>query len=215
MARVQNTLIGRSSGSVGGTTFTTWKGINVLKAKAVTVANPQTLPQRQQRSRLAFMVNIYRTIAASLVIGFRSLAIEKSPYNAFMSTNIIAATSVDASAVTTLVPANFQISKGTIGAVAQSGGSPSATNGSPTVQISWSTTLPLGGADNDLINMAVYNETQDNWGINIGTDVRVAGTSTVTMPTNVVNGDTLHSYFACSSQSDNSVSDTSYATVTI
>lgn len=33
MARVQNTLIGRASGSVGGATFTTWKGINVLKSK--------------------------------------------------------------------------------------------------------------------------------------------------------------------------------------
>ena len=65
MARVQNTLIGKSSGSVGGATFSTWKGINVLKSKAITVANPKTVGQLTQRNRMTLMVSIFRLIAST------------------------------------------------------------------------------------------------------------------------------------------------------
>ena len=42
MAIVQNTLIGRARRSVGGTTFATWNGLNILKAK-ILKPKPQTI----------------------------------------------------------------------------------------------------------------------------------------------------------------------------
>lgn len=52
MSKVQNPIIGRTKGSAGGMTFTTSLRQNVMKAKAFTVANPNTA--NQQGVRLAF-----------------------------------------------------------------------------------------------------------------------------------------------------------------
>lgn len=88
MAIVQNTLIGKASGSVGGTTFTSWKGKNVLKAKPTQVANPRTQAQTDQRSVFVSAINLYRMASLALSLGFNALAVGKSAYNAFVSENL-------------------------------------------------------------------------------------------------------------------------------
>lgn len=85
MAVVQNTLIGKSKQSVGGTTFSTWKGINVLKSKPTSVANPKSDLQLMQRSALQQIVSIYRTINVAVKKGWKKFAVQKSEYNAFTS----------------------------------------------------------------------------------------------------------------------------------
>ena len=51
MAKVSNTLIGKTRGSVGNVTFTVWKGRNVIKEKSNAPANPNTLLQQAQRAK--------------------------------------------------------------------------------------------------------------------------------------------------------------------
>lgn len=170
MARVQNTLIGRSSGSVGGATFTTWKGINVLKSKAVSVANPNTIPQQKQRNRLSFLVAIYRLIAGIVQAGFKTQAIGKSAYNVFTSENIQNALSVDDSAVVSLVPLSLKVAKGTIGNTAIS--SLGVPLGDDVITVNWLGALPVGGSDDDVVSILGYNATQDLWGFNTTSYVR-------------------------------------------
>lgn len=104
MARVTNTLIGKSSGKVGGAVFSTWKGINVLKEKGVP-SNPQTDAQMQQRLKMALFVAVYQQAAPAFKAGFKEMAIKKSEFNAFISeafqqeafTGVYPAYAVDAS----------------------------------------------------------------------------------------------------------------------
>jgi hypothetical protein len=114
MAITQNTLIGRASGSVGGATFATWKGKNVLKSKATSVANPNTAPQQLARSIFSSAVAVYRMAASLFSVGFAQLAVGQSAYNAFTSVNILDDAFDLASPGVIANKANFKASKGTL-----------------------------------------------------------------------------------------------------
>ena len=194
MARVQNTLIGKSSGSVGGATFSTWKGINVLKSKAIEVANPQTQLQQNQRNRMALLVALFRLISSTVNIGFSKLAIQKSAYNAFVQANLLPANFTGTAPSMDLDFTKILVSKGTIGNaenVAVAG-----TNASATVTLTWDESpLPVGGSLTDQAIAAVYNETKDVWGFNVaGTATRDDETISVTMPEASATSDDLLGY---------------------
>lgn len=87
MALVQNPIIGKASGSVGNVTFTGWKGKNVMKTKAENSYSNPTNTQLNNNEKFSVMVAFYRTISAIVLSGFKSLAVGKSEYNAFMQEN--------------------------------------------------------------------------------------------------------------------------------
>lgn len=215
MARVQNTLIGKSSGSVGGATFSTWKGINVLKSKAIEVANPQTQLQQNQRNRMSLLVALFRLVSATINIGFAKLATQKSAYNAFVQENLLPANFSGVAPSMVLEYANILLSKGTIGNaqnVAVSG-----TNASPTAVIVWDELpLPVGGSSSDEVYAAVYNSTQDIWGVNnAGSVLRSAETISVTMPANSVTSDELVGYLFFRNPTTGEVSTSQVETATV
>lgn len=88
MARVQNTLIGRSSGSVSQTTFLTWKTINVVRSKMSHQTNPKTQLQRNQRMRYNLLREFYKNFQNGIDIGFASRTRKRSAFNAFMARNL-------------------------------------------------------------------------------------------------------------------------------
>ena len=114
MAVVQNTLIGKSKQSVGGTTFSSWKGINVLKSKPVSVANPKSDLQVMQRSALQQIVSIYRVISIAVKKGWKKFAVQKSEYNAFTSNALKFAFDFAAPPVAELDPKLLKITNGTL-----------------------------------------------------------------------------------------------------
>lgn len=87
MAVVQNPIIGRARGSVATTTFTTWKGLNVIKAKPISVSNPQSEGQLKQRGRLSFVSKMSRKVRQIIRRNFGLLAVGKTTFNAFSSAN--------------------------------------------------------------------------------------------------------------------------------
>lgn len=209
MAIVQNTLIGRSRQSVGGTTFSTWKGLNVLKSKPITVANPDSDAQKMRRSALRQVVAIFRLIPAAVNAGFKKLAVHMSPYNAWSSVNLKNAFDYSAPPDATFDPANFLISKGTISPTPITANT--NTNGSPTSTITYpTTTADPGQSASDLTIAVVYNVTQGTWGVAVGTALRSAGTVDVTMPANFVTGNAIVAYLGfyneLSGESSDSVS---------
>ncbi len=113
MARVSNPLIGRSRNKIGNVVFSTWKGINVLKEKPATVANPRTDGQVSQRSAFSQIVAIARQILAAVQVSFRQQAIEMSAYNAFVKHNLTEAFTISGGTAT-FVPENMVASKGTL-----------------------------------------------------------------------------------------------------
>lgn len=87
MAIVQNTLIGRASGSVGNATFSQWKGLNILKQKPSVVANPRSAQQQSNRSRFVALMQMALLLRPVIAIGFKEYANRMSWMNKFMSTN--------------------------------------------------------------------------------------------------------------------------------
>lgn len=214
MAVTQNTLIGRSRGSVGGVTFSKWKGLNVIKSKPEQVENPQTIAQQTQRNRLALMVLLYRKAPALLQVGFKELAINQSEYNAFVSENIMSATQVGTPPAVDLVPAALQVSKGPLSQTPID--TMGATAGAPDVTFNFPTSpIAPDQAASDLAYAIVINNTTGEVGQNLGVDLRSDGTTTVSLGDNLASGDDLDCYLFFKEDGADRVSDSVYANVVV
>lgn len=114
MAVVQNPLIGRTKQKFSNAVFTTWKGINVLRSKPLTVANPNSPAQQASRAKFALSSKIGRRILEAIKKGFKSQAVGKSEINVFVSKNV---NQVDASTVTapSIPVADLIVSEGQLG----------------------------------------------------------------------------------------------------
>lgn len=214
MAKVANVLIGKASGSVGGTTFSSWKGINVLKSKPVIVANPQTDAQTAQRVAFAFIVAVFRIMVGVLQLGFKEMAVKMSAFNAYSSHNLKAAMDLSSPPTATFVPANFKISKGTISDTVIGGVAADKSDG--TVVFTYANTANLPGQSaTDKPVIAVYNEDKDEWTSKVETAVRTTGAGSIAIPSTWVAGDTLHLYVGFVDAAGAKASDSVYATTDI
>jgi len=99
---------------IGGVVMTTWKGINVMKGKPLTVANPKTDPQLMRRSALRQIVAIARAIVAAIDLGFKEQAVHMSAFNAFTGYNLRNAFDYSAPPTATIAPEDILVAQGTI-----------------------------------------------------------------------------------------------------
>ncbi len=214
MAKVANVLIGKSSGSVGGTTFSSWKGINVLKAKPTVVANPQTDKQTAQRAAFSYLVALYRTIAAVVLLGFKEMAVKKSQFNAFQSANLKGAFDLSAPPAATIIPESVMISKGTIAIteIAEL----TADDNEKELSFSFSDQANLPGQSlTDIPILVVFNETKATWVAAVIDATRAAGGVVYDYPVNWEVDDTLHIYVGFVNADGSKASDSVYATTDI
>jgi hypothetical protein len=87
MSKVQNPLIGRSSGSIGNSTFSTWKGLNCVRTKPEKVKNPNTSAQQDVRSTFKAVAQFYVIFAAVIDSFFRKAAKRMTASNMFVKLN--------------------------------------------------------------------------------------------------------------------------------
>lgn len=89
MGKIPQGILGGVSGKVGGIVGTSWKGINVIKTKPLTVANPRTAGQIAQRSKFGYATKFASNILAT---GIKPLwdrfSSRMSGYNAFIKNNV-------------------------------------------------------------------------------------------------------------------------------
>lgn len=111
--KTANTVFGKSSGKIAGVVASSWKGINVVREKALVVANPKTPAQMVQRGKMAFTVASARSILALLQLSFKEQAVKKSEFNAFVSANISEVT-ITGGVPSLGDPLKWRIGKGTI-----------------------------------------------------------------------------------------------------
>jgi len=82
-------ILGGFRGSVGPVTGTSWKGIDVMKSKPLSVANPRTPAQTAQRGKFAGAVSFAKRLLATVVKPlWDRFAQKESGYNAFIQANI-------------------------------------------------------------------------------------------------------------------------------
>jgi hypothetical protein len=195
MSLVSNPLIGRAKQSMGGATFTTWKGKQVLKNKATSVANPRSEGQINQRAKLSFLVALYAFLSAVVKQGFKEMAVGMSEFNGFTSANLKNGSVTATGGVATFVPAELEISKGSLAQTAIS--SVTAVDQDTTVIINFPSTLSNPGfSAGDKVLAAIYNSTDQSWGTSIGEENRSNGSIEVSMPRALNTGDALKVYLA-------------------
>ena len=215
MAKTQNTLIGRSSGSVGGATFSTWKGINVLKSKPLTVANPRTPGQVATRNMFTALVALYRMIANQVKIGFASQAVKKSEFNAFMSDAMrvglpiqIGATWLDWADLQ-----DFLVAKGSMEKTVPIQIVASAATNEYTVD--WSTAVGVGQSATDELSILIIDQTGTVLKSATTAAARNGGFNGDQLQKNIIEGEFLHFYTFFRNPETGEVSDSSYQRIAV
>lgn len=96
MAIIKSMGIGKASGSIDNITYSTVQGRTIGRSKASFVANPNTAAQQAQRGKMRDIVFVWREAGLRLQKLWTKRAKYNSPYNAFVSKNIMNSTTYSA-----------------------------------------------------------------------------------------------------------------------
>lgn len=152
----QNPLIGRARKSFANNVFTTYKGLNVVKAKPLSVANPNTEKQQVFRNAQKMIVELYRAASAVIKLGFQQTANPLSPYNAFVSYNRLNAFDYSTPPTPSLQPADVLFSKGSMTPTEMTSIILDESDG--TAEFNWSTgAVDASQNANDTLSVVILN----------------------------------------------------------
>ena len=212
MAVTQNTLIGRSRGAVGGTVFSKWKGLNTLRAKPLTVENPQTDAQMAQRDKMSLMVAAYRNMAPAISVGMIQQAINKSEYNAFTSINLKNTSIAGSYPSFTIDPEFLEVSKGSLTNTAIATASCDVSDGD--VVVTFSATPVVDQSALDEAYVVAWNTTLNSFSFSLADATRGDGTVTFPNPAGTVAGNTVVIYLFFYQPTSGKAGDNAYSSIT-
>lgn len=131
MGKIPQGILGGVSGAVGGVVGSSWKGINVIKTKPLSVANPQTAGQVAQRTKFSNSVSFAGIILATIIKPmWDRFASRMSGYNEFIKTNIDLFAATLPSTPSSLVISKGKMAKTDIATIV-------ATHLSASVDVTW------------------------------------------------------------------------------
>ena len=85
MGKFGRGILGGVSGKVANVVGARWKGIDYIRAKPQSVANPRTLLQVNQRTKFALVLRFLQPNLNFIKIGYKNYAVKKSQFNSAMS----------------------------------------------------------------------------------------------------------------------------------
>ncbi|SDH81047.1 DUF6266 family protein [Winogradskyella thalassocola] len=206
MGKIAQGILGGLSGKVGNIIGGSWKGIDYIRIKPSSVANPRTEGQVNQRNKFTITLEYLQATKDFIKIGYKSFATKKTEFNAAMSY-------VLNNAVGGIAP-NFTIdyslallSRGPLSGVLN-GTTDLATAGQ--VSFDWDDNSAEGNASvTDKAMVLVYNPSKkESISILDGAD-RTVGSQVVTIP-NTYAGDTVELFMAFVSADGTQVSNSVY-----
>ena len=174
MAKIKQGILGGFSGSVANVVGSSWKGIAVMKAKPLSVANPQTAAQVAQRVKFRAGSELSTEVKNAIIKPFWDrFASKMSGVNAWMSENVRHYDNNGRPNLNELV-----MSKGNIGA--QPITSASYDTGNKEFTVTWdSSNMPSNGLDTDNMAICVVGDDNETYGIReAGLKVRSDDTDT-------------------------------------
>jgi hypothetical protein len=206
MGKIAQGILGGFSGKVGTVVGGRWKNIDYIRAKPISVANPRTPGQVNQRNRFAITLEYLQPNLGFIQKGYKAYAVGKTEFNAAMSyvlNNAIAGTAPNFSVDYSLA----LLSRGSLPGVLN-GATDLATAGQ--VTFSWddnSTGINANSTDQAMV--LVYNPSKkESISILDGAD-RTTGTQVVTIPDGYA-GDTVELFMAFVTPNGNQVSNSVY-----
>lgn len=208
MGILKQGILGGFSGKVANVVGTSWKGIAVIKAMPLSVANPKTAGQVAQRTKFA-NVSLFAVVLLSVVIKplWDRFSIQMSGFNAFVKTNIDLFASNLPSPAANLVISKGKMAKTDIFTVA-------GTGASKTVTFAWADDSGSGfKLATDIPFVVVVNEGNDEIAMNEGVSAAVDRSDegiTVDFDSVVGDGATVNGYLAFRRADGTIVSNTDY-----
>ena len=150
MAKIRQGILGGFSGSVANVVGSSWKGIAVMKAKPLSVANPRTVAQVAQRTKFKAGVEWATKVKSAIIKPFWDADAQyMTGVNAWMSDNV-----QHYNADGTIDQTLLVMSKGSIGAIV--GASANFDIGNTLIHVAWSNAvLPINASITDLTAFVV------------------------------------------------------------
>lgn len=214
MARVQNTLIGRASGSVGMVVFLTWRLLNVTRSKPSSVANPNTIPQQYQRNRFAQTVGLYQLLRPILEVGFINRNRKMTLFNAFQHWNMKTAFQDAGGGLAEFLPQNLIVSKGLL--QVKKINNVIAQNGYTSCEWYWPGNINgIGLSYFDKAYCCAINMTQGTIAMSLGTAMRNINYAISNFTSNCESGDYIIAYVFFKSELNGDVSDSYFLDFTV
>ena len=206
MGKISQGILGGLSGKVGNVIGGNWKGIDYIRIKPSSVANPRTEGQVNQRNKFSATLEYLQPNKEFLKIGYKSFATKKTEFNAAMS--YVLNNAVGGIAPNFTVDyANALLSRGSL-----SGALNATTELSTAGQVSfaWDDNSTEGNANaTDKAMVLVYNPSKkESMYVLNGAD-RTVGLQDVTIPTTYA-GDTVELFIAFVSEDGKQVSNSIY-----
>ncbi|WP_157209242.1 DUF6266 family protein [Mariniflexile maritimum] len=206
MGKIAQGILGGLSGKVGNIIGGSWKGIDYIRIKPSSVANPRTEGQVNQRNKFTITLEYIQATSDFVKIGYKSFAVKKTEFNAAMSY-------VLNNAVGGIAP-NFTIdyslallSRGSLSGVLN-GTTDLTTPGQ--VTFDWDDNSAEGNANvTDKAMVLVYNPSKKESISILDGAVRTIQTQTITIP-NTYAGDTVELFMAFVSEDGKTVSNSVY-----
>lgn len=206
MAIINQGILGGVSGKIGNVIGGTWKGIDYLRIKPSSVANPKTEGQLDQRSKFAKVLHFLQPMTDFLRVGFKQYAIKMTEFNAAMSYNLFNAV-LGAYPNYTIDYPNALVSRGNLKGVAN--GTANSTSVAE-IDITWDDNSSSGNAlatDKSLI--LILNPDKKESIYTTSGPPRSAGTETLNLPPEY-SGDVVEVYLGFVSEDGTKVSNSTH-----
>jgi hypothetical protein len=206
MGKISQGILGSLSGKVGNIIGGSWKGIDYIRIKPSSVANPRTPGQVNQRNKFSATIQFLQPNKDFLNVGFKAFAVKKTAFNAAMSY-------VLGNAITGTAP-NFAVdyslallSKGNLSTPLNGSVDLTAAN---QVTFSWDDNSAEGNASaTDKAMVLAYNPSKKESMYLLNGSVRTAISQTLALPTSYT-GDTIQLFMAFVSENGKVVSNSVY-----
>lgn len=210
MAKIPQGILGGVSGKIGGIVGSSWKGINVIKTKPLSVANPKTVPQVAQRTMFKQCTIFASSILSDFIKPYWDrFAVKMSGYNAFVRKNVELFSGDFPSYAASIVIGDGVMSADVLSAIA-----PAA--GDTDISVSWVVSAqPKFKAGNDLADHVWCYANGTIAGTNTGSATREDESCIIELSRPLVEGEVLHGYMVTRRADGTVVSRTSYATTTV
>ena len=211
MGTIKKGILGGFSGLVGTVIGGTWKGIDYMRSKAASIANPRTPAQLDQRARFSVAIKFLKPLTAFLRIGFKSQAVKMSAFNAAMSWNLENAL-MGAYPLYEIDYTKAQISQGSLpGAL-----NPLAVAGAAgKIDYTWEDNSTDSSAmATDKVLLAVYNPVKQRVISVVGGNTRLSGSQSITLPAAFA-GDEVQCYIAFQNANQSVVSNSEFVSAVV
>lgn len=206
MGKIAQGILGGLSGKVGNVIGGSWKGIDYIRIKPASVANPRTEGQVNQRNKFTVTLEFIQAVKPFIHKGYKFLAVKKTAFNAAMS--YVLNNAITGTAPNYLVDyANALVSRGGLSG-ALNPTSDLATAGE--VTFNWDDNSAEGNANTtDKSMLLIYNPSKkESISLLDGAD-RTVGSQIVPIPTTYA-GDTVELFMAFIAEDGSQVSDSTY-----